>query len=151
MRQSYGLLVHNFYGMSMVVVLLANIVCYGAVLCKIQSVKRTNQGVKSTNQNSKYHKTVVMMVAFVAAYLFQWCPVAVNSIWNLVGTAHVAIYIIQVVTVNLGGVYNAVAYTVIRRVVIRPKRRLSAHSGTSGISQAMYSMKQQAVDTENHI
>ena len=116
MRKSYGVIVGNFYGMTMVGVFVANALCYGAIYLKIRQVAQKNTLVESRGEKKdKYHKTARMMMLFVLVYLWQWWTFVVQALWGLVETPHIAIYILGVLIINLGGVYNALAYTFIRK------------------------------------
>lgn len=117
LRQPYGVFVHNFYGVSMVTVFTMNGICYGAVTLHIHKIRRMSAKIGS---KAHYNRTTAMLAAIVAAYLFQWFPSVIDSIWILLGTPPPYIYVLQVVVVNLGGVYNAFAYTVIRRILLQP-------------------------------
>ena len=118
MRQTYGVAIGTMYGMVMVIVFLINAICYGAIYFKIRQVALRNTLAAATSgekSGHKYHKAAKMMLLFVAVYLWQWWSFVVQALWGLAEAPHVAIYITGVLIINLGGVYNAVAYTVIRR------------------------------------
>lgn len=115
MRPWYGPIVNTVYGMTMVLVFVVNAVCYGAIYYRIR--KAASKAVSSSNETSqaKYHKAAKLMLIFVAVYLFQWWSYVVQALWSFAGPPAVELYILSVVVINLGGVYNAVAYTIIRR------------------------------------
>lgn len=55
------------------------------------------------------------MSMFVAIFLFQWWPYIAQALCILLGRQIAEVFIITVIIVNLGGVFNAVVYSVIRR------------------------------------
>jgi hypothetical protein len=111
MRPWYGPIVNTVYGMTMVAVFVVNAVCYGAIYYRIKRAAKST----STTSDSKYHKAAKLMMIFVAVYLFQWWTYVVQALWSFAGPPAVELYILSVVVINLGGVYNAIAYTIIRR------------------------------------
>ena len=56
-----------------------------------------------------------MMMLFVGVYLLQWWPYVVQAIWTIAGVPHLALIIMTVIFANLGGVFNFLAYTFIRK------------------------------------
>jgi hypothetical protein len=98
----------------MVVVFVVNAVCYGAIYYRIRKAAMSQVGA-SGNAQPKYHKTAKLMLLFVAVYLFQWWAFVAQAIWSFAGSPADAMYIVTVFFVNLGGVYNALVCTIIRR------------------------------------
>ena len=64
---------------------------------------------------SKYHKSANIMIIFVATYFFQNWPAMIYYIWAYFVDPPIALVVLLVVLVNMGGLFNAVAYTLIRR------------------------------------
>ena len=58
-----------------------------------------------------------MMMLFVVCFLFQYSPFIIQALWSLVELPPVALMNVVVAVVILGGVYNALAYTVLRAPV----------------------------------
>lgn len=113
MRKSYGAVVNSVYGVSIVIVFLVNAVCYGAIYIKIKQA--ASKAVGSNDSQNKYHKAARLMLLFVGVYLWQWWTFVVQALWSFAEDPAVEFYIVSVLVINLGGVYNAVAYTIIRR------------------------------------
>ena len=109
-----SIIVGIIYGLTMVAVFVTNALCYGAIYLKIRQVVQKNT-LKDSRGEDKYHKTARMMMLFVLVYLWQWWAFVVQALWGLVETPHIIIYILGVFIINLGGVYNALAYTFIRK------------------------------------
>ncbi|ELT88208.1 hypothetical protein CAPTEDRAFT_186432 [Capitella teleta] len=111
MRKSYGPIVNSVYGCAIVGVFLVNAVCYGAIYIKItQAASKT-----SSSGDNKYHKAAKLMLLFVGVYLWQWWTFVVQALWSFAEDPAVEFYILSVLIINLGGVYNAIAYTIIRK------------------------------------
>ena len=141
MRKPYGTLVTNMYGLTMATVFCVNVLCYGAVWLKIRRVamtspqaapSRDNQGaVVAASNTQRYLKTAKMMMVFVGAYLLQWSSYVVQAVWSMVGVPRIWLFILTVIMINLGGVYNALAYTIIRRYMVAKKPADISHSEAS--------------------
>jgi hypothetical protein len=55
----------------------------------------------------------------------QWWPLVVFNIWARIATPSIVLLITAVLVINLGGVYNCIAYTVIRRRLQQRRRSRS--------------------------
>ncbi len=86
---------------------------YTAVWFKVRKVSKS-AGSWTTRQKKCVQKARVMAV-FVVAYFAQWLPGFIVNIWALFARLHVSIGLITVIFVNIGGFFNFVAYTVIRK------------------------------------
>lgn len=117
MRLWYGPIFATAYGMILVTVFVLNAVFYGAVYYKIRKVAKSNVSSEG-EQNNKYHKSARLMLMFVAVYMFQWWTLVTQALWSFAGAPSVDFIILSVVVINLGGVYNAFVYTVIRKKYI---------------------------------
>ena len=86
-------------------------VSYGAIWMKIrQSSKVVDASIQRCNRTAK------MMMIFVVSFFFQWWIQCVIVIWTyILGTMPSFIPVISGCVVNMGGVYDCVAYTIIRR------------------------------------
>lgn len=92
---------------------------YGAIWIKI---KRTTQLMKGST-TERYQNTAKVMLIFVAIFIFQWCTFTLCNIWSIFATPHPVAFIIAVIFVNIGGIYNSIAYTFIRRRLQRQNRQ----------------------------
>ena len=54
----------------------------------------------------------------------QWWSLVLSNVWAMFEPPHVAVLVTAVLIINLGGVYNCIAYTVIRR---RLQQQSAAH------------------------
>ena len=61
------------------------------------------------------------MALIVLAFLFQWSLYVAFTLWQFFGSPHIGLLIADVSVCNLGGVFNAVAYTLMRRAGIGKK------------------------------
>src|SRR5260221_223397 len=92
---------------------------YGAMWMRIRTTAQL-----LTSNNASYQQTAKIMMIFVAAFILQWWPLSMSNIWINFGRPPWAILALVGFFVNLGGVYNCLAYTVIRR---RLQQKQSAH------------------------
>ena len=83
---------------------------YGAIWLKI---KRTIHLIGSNS--TRYHNSAKLMMIFVVVFLFQWWPVTVFYIWSFIDAPPAELTVVSGFITNMGGVYNCIAYTVIRR------------------------------------
>lgn len=74
-------------------------------------VKITDSG-RQTASVFHPHITETNGMMFVS---WQWWPLVVCDVWGIVGVPPVGMLITAVLIANFGGVYNCIAYTVIRR------------------------------------
>ena len=135
MRKSYGPLVNNLYGTAMVVVFCVNAICYGAVWMKIRKVGMRDPGPQAAGPHGKnrYLKTAQTLMVFVAAFAVQWAGFIVQAVWGMVGVPAMWLILFTVVLTNMGGVLNALAYTVIRRFR-DAKKQAGTDTGNNGTS-----------------
>ncbi len=114
-----AVLVNNIMAGSMVASFFTILGCYAAVWFTIrrQTKLQTSAGSEAARKVAKYHRIARIMMIFVVAYVAQWWPLIVSAVWGLfTGTvAHVVVLWAAVFFCNMGGVFNCVAYTVIRR------------------------------------
>ncbi|ELU01214.1 hypothetical protein CAPTEDRAFT_205792 [Capitella teleta] len=136
MRPWYGPIVNTVYGMTMVLVFAVNAVCYGAIYLRIRRAAMKT-AASSSNQGNKYHKAAKLMMLFVAVYLFQWWTYVAQALWSFAGPPAVELYILSVFLINLGGVYNALVYTIIRK----------KYSGAAADSEEASTRKAHATDS----
>ena len=86
-------------------------VAYAAIWIKIsQTARRVDSA-----WTDRYQNAAKIMMIFVAVFIFQWWTLVMSNIWFLLGTPPSWVIILTVGIVNMGGVYNLVAYTIIRR------------------------------------
>lgn len=113
-RFSYSSTVSITYSMAFVTVFFANAICYGMIYYKVCRLTRITASKENTPEG-KYTKVARMMIMFIAAYLFQWWTYVVLSIWFHFGEPSIWFFLVTIIFTDLGGVYNAVVYTIIRK------------------------------------
>ncbi len=88
---------------------------YSAVWFKIRQVSKS-AGSWSTRQKKLVKKARIMAV-FVLAYAGQWVPGVILALWSFISpeNVHEIMVLITTLFVNMGGFFNCVAYTVIRK------------------------------------
>jgi hypothetical protein len=84
------------------------------------TIIRSAFNVKSLSGRTLYFMTAAVSVVGRVAWicflcLEQWWSLVAFTIWSLIATPHIAILVVCVLLINLGGLYNCIAYTVIRR------------------------------------
>jgi len=118
MRKEIGRIYYNVFSTTQMVVVIIIFICYAMIgVYVIKSARH------SGNTSSNHFRTIRSMMAYVLAFLFQWWPIGVISIWGLVGIPDIGIIITAVIVVNLGACYNAIAYVYLRNVNARAKKR----------------------------
>ena len=99
-----------FYCVLQIVFFVGVLLCYGAVWIKI---KRTTQLMNADTQ--RYQNSARLMMIFVFVFFFQWWPNTLFFIWAIFAPPPNELAVVMGFITNLGGVYNCIAYTVIRR------------------------------------
>lgn len=94
-------------------------VAYGAIWMKIQ--RTTSLMTDRTSTEQRYQSSARVMLIFVAVFILQWWSLTLFNVWVLVATPPSAVLVLSVLLINFGGVYNCIAYTVIRRRLQRQK------------------------------
>ncbi len=115
MRQPSAPSVLNAYVIYMICVFLVNLVCYLMVWFKIRRVERNLGAAGQSSHQRKHHRIAKVMAFFVIVYLGQYWAFCVFTFWGLFSIPSVGIICCSVVFTNLGGAFNCLAYTLIRR------------------------------------
>ena len=115
MRTSSGVVLSNILSMAMLVTVLASVVCYVLVGLKIRKVASQTARMLQNNNMRKCYRTGSIMMLFIAAYISQWTAYVVRSVWLFFGEPQDWVVISAVFMCNMGGVFNAIAYTILRR------------------------------------
>ena len=85
-------------------------IAYGSIWIKM---KRTADGF-DTNEG-RYRSSASIMLIFVITFIFQWWPLIFYHAWTI-GRPTIEWWpVITGSVCNLGGVWNCIAYTIIRR------------------------------------
>ena len=116
MREPAGPILNNVVAGVMILTFVFNLSCYGAVYFKIRQVAKKMAG--SSKGGGKYHKTAKVMMLFVAVYIGQWWAYIIYSLVGLFTAPdppHVAIMWASVFFSNMGGVFNFIAYSFVRK------------------------------------
>lgn len=107
---------------------------YGAIWFKI---KRTARLMKLPSGN-RYHNSAAVMLIFVGVFAFQWLSFTLFNFWIITrGNPPTPFLVLSVILVNLGGVYNCFAYTVVRRRIQRSGCSRVVVIGGSNTGQAV--------------
>ena len=120
----------------LILTLVLNLVCYVTVLARMRSVEqRLHQGPPQPGSSeTKYHSVARIMMLFVFVYMLQYWAYAVFSVWQRVyDDVSIVVMWGAVFFSNMGGVFNTVAYTVLRRRL----RGVQPEGGTTVMSRAV--------------
>ena len=115
LRKPSGPYVTNTQSAIFLVIFFAVLVCYLLVWGKIRQVTRAARALGGRTGQSSNTKTARVMMLFVVAYMAQWSFFVVYSIWSLIDLPNLASIIAVVILCNMGGLFNFLAYTFIRR------------------------------------
>ena len=85
------------------------LICYGSIAVKVIITNRRSQ-----RTHARHIRPIKVMAVFLVAYLIQWWP-TVTLAFVLGHQTSLATIITIVIFCNLGGAFNALAYTVIRK------------------------------------
>ena len=115
MRKEMGRVVASIHSIIMAGTMFLNSVFYGLVWFKIKQVTK-NTNTLGTSTKPKYSRSASIMIKFVAAYILQWSSNVIFLIWSQIQMPPFVMVHLVVFTVNLGGLFNLVAYTLGRRM-----------------------------------
>ncbi len=114
-RESIGPILNNILSIIMNVCLMLNVVCYVLIWIKLHQVAVQTNMAASTTRQQKYHHTARVMMLFIAAYFCQYFWFSIYALWTISYDPPVAILCLAVLFCNLGGLFNLIAYTLVRR------------------------------------
>ena len=112
-----GRIMSNVSAVILLFIFITCIVVYTVLWIKI---KRTSKDIQSQSDSqskkSKYTRTGQVMMLFVVAFLMQWWPWATQAVLSYVLSQLPLGIIFAVVSLcNMGGTFNAIVYTVMRK------------------------------------
>ena len=119
-RSVYHDVINMFYSILAIITFVCCAVCYGAVWWKIRATAQLMKVITKEN-GAFYHKkrsnnrSARIMSCFVLAFLSQWFAYIVYSVWSYLQTPPVWLLGINVCLCNMGGLFNFLAYTYVRR------------------------------------
>ena len=112
MRTRAGVIYAQVISIIQILLFSAIALSYGAIFIKMR------QTTKLIDVNAaRYRNSAKMMTIFVVVFIVQWWSLILVNIWSMVGLPPDALFIPAVIFLNLGGIYNSIAYTIIRRRV----------------------------------
>jgi len=105
--------------------------CYLAVFVKMK--KESSKVAPQATNKAKYNKSAKIMSMFVVAYFIQYFGFVIQGVWYTITPAVPFMVTLSVAFFgNLGGLWNLLAYTVIRRkLTLESKSRKSTFTETS--------------------
>ena len=107
---------------------------YVAVWIKIYRTTKLLEDVgQSTAQNHvRTQRTAKTMTLFVFSYMVQWSPYMTYTVWSYFSLPPPELLIITVIILNMGGVYNSFAYTIMRKLYDSKDKRERQHEVKTG-------------------
>jgi uncharacterized ion transporter superfamily protein YfcC len=119
MRKAAGRALNTFYILAMIVVFVANSFCYVIVFAKIRQVENLvasfNKDSEAKEQSKRSKRSAQNMALLVLAFLFQWSLYVAYTLWSFFGNPSYKLLTADVFICNLGGVFNGIAYTLMRK------------------------------------
>ena len=117
MRRETAVIVNTVLTISNFIVFGISGFSYAAVWIKIYQTTQLLQDVgHSTAQNNvRVQRTAKSMTLFVFSYMVQWSPYITYSIWSYFSLPPLEVLVLTVIFLNMGGVHNACAYTIMRK------------------------------------
>lgn len=116
---------------TMVAVFIYNSVSYLGIWLKVRNVSKLS--ATTAADKKKYVKSAKIMLLFVAAFISQWWAYIIYCIWSFYTEPSVVIIVAAVTFSNMGGVFNFLAYTYIR------KRQAGVQAGTTSVMRTAMS------------
>jgi len=116
MRKPTGKILNTVTSFLFLFTFLLNLTCYFGVFMKMRAVQlKISGGHATSGESTKNHKVARIMMIFVFVYILQYWAFCVYSVWLVVSEPSIVILLAAVFFTNLGGVFNMLAYTLLRR------------------------------------
>ncbi|ELU00855.1 hypothetical protein CAPTEDRAFT_194428 [Capitella teleta] len=120
MRKAAGQALNTFYILAMITVFVVNSVCYIIVFAKIRQVEKMMESfstgdTEAKEQSKRSRRSAQNMALLVLAFLFQWSLYVAYTSWSFFGNPSYKLLVADVFICNLGGVFNGIAYTLMRK------------------------------------
>ena len=112
MRKPSGPILANIFSVALMCTFMICSVSYTLVGMKVRKISKAAGSWSKLRK--KYNRMAHMLTLFVVAYMMQWFPAVVQGFWTFIANPHVSVIVMVVFFTNIGGVFNCVAYTVIR-------------------------------------
>ncbi len=125
MRTPIGPMLSSIQSVLILILFSVILTSYIMVWYKLNAASKSR--ANGAGSKHKYNSAAQTMMLFVAAFLVQWWPLIMFGTWAVFALPHVSIIILAVFFCNLGGVFNLIAYTVIRK----RSRKVAPNSGQS--------------------
>ena len=141
MRKPVAVIANSMISVMLVLVFCASTICYLAIwLILHRADKRLNAtsspGGAGQRRGGRAQRTARTMTTFVVAYMVQYVAYVVYSVWSFFSLPPASLLLVNVIMVNSGGVYNALAHTFIKVYYEKrgqEKEVTNKASGRSGI------------------
>ena len=140
MRNKVAPIINILFSVLMVIVFVVSIISYAAIWIKVKQtynlLKKATKDSMPERHDKRGQTTAKTMTLFVFAFLVQWAPWLFYSIWSFRVLPPIWLLVWVVISFNLGGMYNALAYTIMRKVYQKKKkyRETANYSTTFSIS-----------------
>ena len=136
MRKTGGQIGGTLISICTLMVFMIDTVCYACVFFKLRRAAATAQASTGGSRGStKYHRSARVMVVFVGAYFIQNWPAMIYYIWAYLQSPPMVLIVVLVIFVNMGGLFNAFAYTFVRKRY----QSVAANESIQTVSQAVQS------------
>ena len=107
------------------VIIVINIVLYILTWFKIRRQQPQLMSLKGYERRvtKRAHKAAKNMILFVSAFLIQWCPVGVFTLWTaLHNVAPLPVLQCGIISSNIGGLLNGFVFMVVRHQQKKSRR-----------------------------
>ncbi len=111
MRKPSGPILTNLMGVITFVCFIVNVLSYVGIWWKLHTVSKS-----SRTSGAKYQRTARIMVLFIVVFFAQWWGFSLYVAWQQVTPCPpLEVLMLMLWFTNFGGVFNAVAFTFVRR------------------------------------
>ena len=142
MRKPLAVATNTIISLMLVLVFAASSLCYIAIFGILQSNdmrlernRNVSTGMSTRRRTGRAQKTARTMTTFVMAYMVQYVAYVVYTVWSYFVLPPAALLLANVIMVNSGGVFNALAHTFIKVVYKKAEQESEAsQAGSPGLS-----------------
>ncbi len=125
----------DFVAISLFIFIALNIIFYVGIWIKIKNISKGlniskdtfqtigGKTVRVSEKKNQYQNTAKLLILFVVAYTAQWWPFFIYSVWYYIAIPHIYLAVCITIFANMGGLFNFLAYTLIRKKLATEKTR----------------------------
>ena len=118
-----GRIVSRLNGYTLMIVFFVCAVNYVIISVKVTLSSRGLACNSDSGRRKQRIKSARIVSVFILVFLLQWWPWATQALWTQTNTSPFWLMVCIGLFLNLGGVFNAFAYTFLRKVYLKKEEK----------------------------